>query len=194
MNNLKTEDENRELNATSSRTHKNVMELLVTQEVERQRSQLPENLAKYIDPVEVATYALNRLPPLYACSQQGWQYQQLQAQKKFQSQISTAVRQALAAVQRDPIKRSTPLKPSEETELQEAQAALQALQDLLQQSEVSWQNLVNTVQKALTKTAVEAVKQVLPKKTPRNLTRQEPEKSTLLIYDWKDDGVERENW
>ena len=191
MNNLKTEDENRELNATSSRTHKNVMELLVTQEVERQRSQLPENLAKYIDPVEVATYALNRLPPLYACSQQGWQYQQLQAQKKFQSQISTAVRQALAAVQRDPIKRSTPLKPSEETELQEAQAALQALQDLLQQSEVSWQNLVNTVQKALTKTAVEAVKQVLPKKTPRNLTRQEPEKSTLLIYDWKDDGVER---
>ena len=194
MNNLKTEDENRELNATSSRTHKNVMELLVTQEVERQRSQLPENLAKYIDPVEVATYALNRLPPLYACSQQGWQYQQLQAQKKFQPQISTAVRQALAAVQRDPIKRSTPLKPSEETELQEAQAALQALQDLLQQSEVSWQNLVNTVQKALTKTAVEAVKQVLPKKTPRNLTRQEPEKSTLLIYDWKDDGVERENW
>lgn len=191
MNNLKTEDENRELNATSSRTHKNVMELLVTQEVERQRSQLPENLAKYIDPVEVATYALNRLPPLYACSQQGWQYQQLQAQKKFQPQISTAVRQALAAVQRDPIKRSTPLKPSEETELQEAQAALQALQDLLQQSEVSWQNLVNTVQKALTKTAVEAVKQVLPKKTPRNLTRQEPEKSTLLIYDWKDDGVER---
>ena len=194
MNNLKTEDENIESNATSSRTHKNVMELLVTQEVERQRSQLPENLAKYIDPVEVATYALNRLPPLYACSQQGWQYQELQAQKKFQPQITTAVRQAIAAVQRDPIKRSTPIKPLEETELQEAQAALQALQDLLQQSEVSWQNLVNTVQKALTKTAVEAVKQVLPRKTPRNLTRQEPEKSTLLIYDWKDDSVEREDW
>ncbi|NEQ71232.1 MAG: late competence development ComFB family protein [Symploca sp. SIO2D2] len=200
MNNLKTKEQtiasnqasralnqaSRASNQASSRIHKNVMELLVTQEVKRQREQLPENLAKYIDPVEVATYALNRLPPLYACSQQGWLYQELEGQSKFRHQITTAVRQALAAVQRDPIKRSTPLAPSEETELQRAQAALVALQNLLEQEEVSWQNMANMVQKALTKTATEAIKQVLPKKTQKNPAPQKPQVPTLVVYDWKD--------
>ncbi|NEP59538.1 MAG: late competence development ComFB family protein [Symploca sp. SIO2G7] len=189
MNNLKTEEQN----IASNRIHKNVMELLVTQEVKRQRAQLPENLAKYIDPVEVATYALNRLPPLYACSQRGWLYQELHAQSKFQRQITTAVRQALAAVQRDPIKRSTPLAPSEETELQKAQAALAALQVLLEQEEVSWQNLVNTVQKALAKTATEAIKQILPKKVQKNSSQQKPQEPTLVVYDWKDNLIESKN-
>ncbi|NEP09884.1 MAG: late competence development ComFB family protein [Symploca sp. SIO2C1] len=189
MNNLKTEDQTLASHQDSNRTHKNVMELFVSQEVEQQRSQLSENLAKYIDPIEVATYALNRLPPLYACSQQGWQYQKLQAQSQFQ-QITIAVRQALAAVQRDPIKRSTPLIPSEETELQEAQAALAGLQNLLHQREVSWNNLANTVQKALTKTATEAIKQVLPKKARKNPIHQESKELNLVVYDWKDSIIE----
>ncbi len=190
MNKLKTEDQTIASHQDSKRTHKNVMELLVTQEVERQRSQLSENLAKYIDPIEVATYALNRLPPLYACSQQGWQYQELQAQSQFQQQITIAVRQALVAVQRDPIKRSTPLVPIEQTELQEAQAALAALQNLLHQREVSWNNLANTVQKALTKTATEAIKQVLPKKAHKNPIHQESKELNLVVYDWKDNMIE----
>ncbi|MBC6421985.1 MAG: late competence development ComFB family protein [Hormoscilla sp. SP5CHS1] len=33
--------------------------------------QLPPELADYINRVEVATYALDRLPPLYASSQEG---------------------------------------------------------------------------------------------------------------------------
>jgi len=190
MNNLKTEDQTIALNQASNRIHKNVMESLVTQEVERQRSQLPENLANYIDPIQVATYALNRLPPLYACSKQGWLYQELHAQSKFQQKITTAVRQGLAAIQRDPIKRSTPLTPTEQTELQEAQAALAALQDLLEHKEISWHNMVDTVQKALAKTATEAIKQVLPKKTHKNRIRQQSEELNLVVYDWKDKTIE----
>ncbi len=177
MNNSKIEDETIELNQVISRTHINVMESLVAKEVERQRSRMPENLTKYIDPIEVATYALNRLPPLYACSKEGWHYQKIQAQHKFRSQITIAVRQALSAVQRDPIKLSDPLKP-EETELKEAKAALEALQDLLEYREISWQNLVDVVQKALTKKAVDSVKQVLNQKALGNQTRQQTKKLT----------------
>ena len=185
MSNIKTEAQTIELNQVPNRTHINVMESLVAKEVERQRSRLPENLAKYIDPVEVATYALNRLPPLYACSQKGWRYQKLHAQAKFGPQITTAVRQALAAVQRDPLKVSDPLKP-EETELKEAQAALQGLQDLLEHREISWHNLVDVVQKALTKKAVDSVKQVLSQKPLKNLSQQQTKELTDSSYDWVD--------
>jgi len=185
MSNFNTEDETTQFNQASGRTHINVMESLVAKEVERQRAQLPENLAKYIDPVEVATYALNRLPPLYACSTQGWHYQQLQAKNQFRSEITTAVRQAIAAVQRDPIKLSDPLKP-EETELKEAHAALQALQDLLEHKEIAWHNLVDVVQKALTKKAVDSVKQVLSQKALINVTQQKTEEFAVSRYDWID--------
>ena len=173
------------LNQVPRRIHINVMESLVAQEVKRQKAQLPRNLAQYIDPIEVATYALNRLPHLYACSQQGWQHQNLQAKTKFQHQITTAVRQAIVAVQRDPIKLSKPLKP-EETELKEAQAALQELQDLLEHRELSWQNLVDVVQKTLTKKAIESVKQVLSQKGLNHETQQQKEELTGSNYDWID--------
>ncbi|NET58160.1 MAG: late competence development ComFB family protein [Symploca sp. SIO2E6] len=171
MNNYKTKDQTIFLNQLPSRIQINVMEPLVAKEVNRQRSRLPESLAKYIDPVEVATYALNRLPPLYACSQQGWHYQKQQAQTKFGPQITTKVRQAIAAVQRDPLKLSDPLK-SEETELKEAQAALQGLQDLLEHREISWQNLVDVVQKALTRKAVDSVRQVISQKAFKKIAQQ----------------------
>ncbi|NEO33373.1 MAG: late competence development ComFB family protein [Symploca sp. SIO3C6] len=48
------------------------MELLVIEEVKHQLDNYPQQLANYINPVEVATYALNRLSPLYASSEEGW--------------------------------------------------------------------------------------------------------------------------
>ncbi|NEQ71231.1 MAG: late competence development ComFB family protein [Symploca sp. SIO1B1] len=167
------------------RTHVNVMESLVAQEVEKQRARLPENLARYIDPVEVATYALNRLPPLYACNKKGWHHQQQHAKIKFGSQIPTAVRQAIAAVQRDPLKVSEPLKP-EETELREAQAALEALQDLLEHREISWHNLVDVVKQALTKKAVDSVRQAISQKAFRHFTKEQAKELAAPDYDWID--------
>ncbi len=87
----------------------NVMEILVLKEVDRQLEKLSQNLTQYIKRVEVATYALNRLPSLYASSQEGLKYQYKQAKKEYKSQIRIAVRQGIAAVQRDPLRRSTPL-------------------------------------------------------------------------------------
>lgn len=87
----------------------NVMEILVLKEVDRQLERLTPNQAQYIKPVEVATYALNRLPSLYASSQEGLKYQFKRAKQEYKSQITIAVRQGIAAVQRDPLRRSTPL-------------------------------------------------------------------------------------
>ena len=88
----------------------NVLEIIVIEEVERQIAKLPPHLAKYINPGQVIAYALNRLPALYATSEEGWRRQQLKAKTELKDQIIMAVRQGLAAVQKDPLKVTTPLK------------------------------------------------------------------------------------
>ncbi len=88
----------------------NVMEILVLKEVDRQLEKLSPKLTQYIKRIEVATYALNRLPSLYASSQEGLRYQLKRAKKEYKAQIYVAVLQAMAAVQRDPLRCSTPLK------------------------------------------------------------------------------------
>ncbi|ASC73130.1 hypothetical protein XM38_040920 [Halomicronema hongdechloris C2206] len=128
--------------APPHRSYVNVMELLVAEEVDRHLKELPPRIAKYVKRVEVETYALNRLPSLYASSERGWQHQYDKAKKEFRNQIRAAVRQALAAVQVDPIRLSEPLKMSDHAE---AQAALQALRELFRQEELSWDDVVKRV-------------------------------------------------
>ena len=101
-----------------SRDYVNAMEMLVVEEVNRQLSQYPENLLKYIKRFEVETYALNRLPALYASSQEGLERQKKRGLKDYHGKIQAAVRQALAAVQRDPLRRSTPLVSDDDKEYQ----------------------------------------------------------------------------
>lgn len=88
----------------------NVLEAIVIEEVERQIEKFPPHLAKYINPAQVIAYALNRLPSLYATSEEGWRKQQLKAKTELKDRIIMAVRQGLAAVQKDPLKVTTPLK------------------------------------------------------------------------------------
>ncbi|NET33365.1 MAG: competence protein ComFB [Cyanothece sp. SIO1E1] len=166
--------------STQTYNHQNIMEILVTQEVERHMNQLDSKLARYINQVEVETHALNHLPPLYASSEEGRRQQELKAQKEFGEQIAIAVRRAFAAVQRDPLRLSTPLERAEDPETQEAQAALQTLRDLLQRKELSWQNLVNVVQQALTRAPVQ------PKKDTQTDYGSVNQQSIWSKYDWND--------
>ncbi|MFB2935949.1 late competence development ComFB family protein [Aerosakkonemataceae cyanobacterium BLCC-F154] len=98
--------------------YRNAIEPMVVQEVEYQLRQLPPKILKYIDPIQVIAYALNRLPALYATSEEGWHWQQVRAKTKLKGQITTAVRQALIAVQTDPLKVSTPLKKGVQKEVE----------------------------------------------------------------------------
>lgn len=133
-----------------AQTYRNGMEPLVVQEVDKQLKLLPSKTVIYINKTEAIAYALNRLPPLYATSEKGWQQQQARANRDLHSQIVTAVRQAIVAVQRDPLRSVTPLKLEEE---REASVALQELKELLKMNHLSWKNVVDQVEHALIRTA-----------------------------------------
>lgn len=94
--------------------YRNALEPLVVDEVMQQLQHLPPKLVQYINPEQAIAYALNRLPALYATSVEGWTQQQQRAKNELAQQIVLAVRQGLAAVQRDPLKVSTPLAFLEE--------------------------------------------------------------------------------
>lgn len=128
--------------------HANVMEMLVAEEVEKQLQHHPQRLVKFINRIEVATFALNHLPALYASSEEGRRKQEDRGRQELSGEINTAVRQAFMAVQRDPLRFSTPILQEDS---QEAQVALESLRKLLpyQQRDVSWQNLAVLVQQTL---------------------------------------------
>ncbi|MBF2027214.1 MAG: late competence development ComFB family protein [Oscillatoriales cyanobacterium C42_A2020_001] len=136
--------------ARSAQTYRNVMEPLVVEEVERHIASLPPKVAQYINKAEAIAYALNRLPPLYATSERGWEQQQAKASREMRSQITAAARQAIAAIQRDPIRSTSPLRIDAD---RDANEALQGLKELLRSDDLSWHNLVDTVERMLIQTA-----------------------------------------
>lgn len=133
--------------------HRNVMEMLVADEIERQIVRLPNNIKKFINPIEVATYALNRLPALYASSQQGFNKQKLKGRSEHSVKITQEVRKGLAAVQQDLLRSSTPLLSENESEIdksiKEAKAALQELADYLPEKDLTWKNVIRLVKPIL---------------------------------------------
>ncbi|MEO0648145.1 MAG: late competence development ComFB family protein, partial [Cyanobacteria bacterium J06650_10] len=121
------------------RAYTNVMERLVAEEVARQKAKLPPKLREYIKTVEVETYALNRLPALYASSEKGWQMQYEKAGKANADAISKAVRQGIAAVQVDPLRASQPLSVRQNDE---SETILTAFRNMLNQPELSWDDIM----------------------------------------------------
>ena len=150
---------------------RNVTEALVNQEIEQQLPHFPPQLVKYINKVEVMTYAMNRLPALYASSQKGWNHQKSRAQKELGNQVTVVVRQALAAVQRDPLRVEIPLKPQQEVE---SQAALEQLKVLLQDEQLTWSNLASVVEQTLIKTS------------QGEITWKSKRQMRSLVYKWED--------
>lgn len=124
----------------------NVMELLVTEEVEKQVKTMHPRMLKYLKRVEVETYALNRLPSLYASSEKGWQHQYEKAKRELHNQIKSAVRQAFAAVQVDPIRSSEPLRGQDN---EDANVALNALREILKQPDLSWDGAITRLRAVL---------------------------------------------
>ncbi len=123
----------------TDRAYTNVMERLVTEEVRRQRAKLPPKLRQYIKTVEVETYALNRLTPLYASSEKGWQMQYEKAGERQAEAIFNAVRQGIAAVQVDPLRASEPLHVLQGDESEDM---LTAFRNMLNQPELTWDDII----------------------------------------------------
>lgn len=115
------------------------MERLVAEEVGRQRAKLPKKLREYIKTVEVETYALNRLPALYASSEKGWQMQYEKAGKTHGEAVYEAVRRGIAAVQIDPLRASQPLSVRQNDQ---SEVILTTFRDLLNQPELTWDDIL----------------------------------------------------
>ncbi len=172
----------------TAQSYENIMEPLVHAEIEKQLRFYPKNLKAYINKVEVATYALNRLPALYASSRQGKEQQHRIAQRKYKEEITSAVRRAIAAIEKDPLRNSEPIVSDLEVQTEEAKQALQKVQSLLRDRQlldydtqsVTWENLPNLLQRALNKlewmkpTPAESSPALDPRATIRQGYVQEP--------------------
>ncbi len=124
----------------------NVMERLVSEEVERQLGLVTAKKLAFLKPEQVITYALNRLSPLYANSAKGYEFQEHKARHELAKDIQVAVRQGIAAVERDPLRHAVPLDIQVDDK---AQRALRAMRRILQQPELDWDNLPDVLETVL---------------------------------------------
>jgi hypothetical protein len=139
-----------QMETEKAQTYRNVMEDLVNDEIEHQLRRLPTKLREYICVAEVTAYALNRLPPLYATCEKGWRQQRMRAKQELAGQVTTVVRQALAAIQRDPLRVSTPLR---KPDLNSPVYALEELKRILLRADLTWDNAADVVEQSLMSTA-----------------------------------------
>lgn len=125
---------------------KNAIEELVITEIDLQISHLPQYRRAQINVSEVAAYALNRLPPMYATSKAGWMRQRKKAATEMRPQIESAVRRALTSVKPDALRDSRPL-PSQE--VANHARSLAELQQILGAENASWKDVPAALENAL---------------------------------------------
>ena len=126
---------------------KNVLEEIVVVEVQEQIKHLSPAALEAINLSEVAAFALNRLPVLYASTSRGWLQQRKRAHNELQQQIVSAVQQALLGVKRDPLRKSTKIAASK---VETPAHVLAKLQKLFCKPSLQWQDVPKAFQEALT--------------------------------------------
>ena len=137
-------------------TYQNIMELLVKAAAKQQLQSLPPWIASSIKLDDLVTYALNRLPPLYASSKEGLEYQLQRGKSQFGSQISETVKLAIATIQKSPQRpHPTPLPPLHRSEPH--QEALKRLKAVLHNHAIDWKTLPTAVELALVKASREGI-------------------------------------
>ena len=82
--------------ATPKKQFINVMEELVVAEVISQVVEIEATSSSLLDVSDVAAYALNRLPPLYATTEEGANFQRQKAKKELKSLIQKQVDSAVS--------------------------------------------------------------------------------------------------
>lgn len=127
----------------------NVMEMLVTMEVVKQVQTLPKQLQEFIKITQVKAYALNILPPLYVTSAKGWERYWEKGEMELKAKIQMAVRQGIAAVQRDPLRETSAL-PHERQPI--AEATLNQIKRLLRNDALTWYTVIPALKHALRST------------------------------------------
>lgn len=87
----------------------NVMEELVLTEAIARVAEIEATSESSIDVGDIAAYALNRLPPLYATTEEGASYQRIRAKAELQELISQQVNEAINLNLNQPNDNRTPV-------------------------------------------------------------------------------------
>ncbi len=165
--------------------YKNVMEVFVEEEI---KYQLDNN--NTIDFAltsrnlqEVATFALNRLPCLYASSMEGVEQQRrkLKSDRNLRRKVGLAVSQGFAAVGRDPLKHGAPIEDDNiiysNDLLFEVKQKLTDLSRILPERELSW--------------LIDFIEEFLGRVDNEQITEDEIIKLFfLLYYYWQENNLE----
>jgi Late competence development protein ComFB len=118
------------------------MEIFVLEEIELQleKNIYHQQIAGNINISEVTTFALNRLPAHYASCVEGIQRQKnrIKTNRQLKHQISHVVASAFAAIERNPIRKATPIVDKQQNTFAEAKEVLPKMADILPEQEVKW--------------------------------------------------------
>ncbi|WP_414528688.1 late competence development ComFB family protein [Nodularia chucula] len=87
----------------------NVMEELVLTEAISRAAEIEATSEKSLDVGDIAAYALNRLPPLYATTEEGASYQRLRAKAELQELISLQISESIGRNIDQPNDNKTPV-------------------------------------------------------------------------------------
>jgi hypothetical protein len=125
---------------------KNTIEDLVVEEAKNQLQRIENAISENIELSDVAAYALNLLPPMYASTDRGWLQQRKRAHSELHSKIISAVQKAMMNVSRDTDRETTPIPTAD---IATPAHALSQLQKLLNQPHMSWSAVPLAVATAL---------------------------------------------
>jgi hypothetical protein len=128
----------------------NVLEVLVMEATERQIDRLEPDIAKLLTREEVSAYALNRLPPMYATSENGYRELRLRVKKELKGDVIIKIREGIVKMSQSPMRRFLP-PPFEQFDHQREEAIAE-LKALLKEEELSWQSIPEVVAEILRKT------------------------------------------
>jgi hypothetical protein len=87
----------------------NLMELLVKEAIFNELEKLSPSVYKSLNPEEVTAYALNRLPPLYVCSEEE-RTEEMKKVKAMRERIHLVVEESIQVIINRPVHNFTPLK------------------------------------------------------------------------------------
>jgi hypothetical protein len=125
----------------------NAMEVLVREEIDRQLLESKTTPSQDFDRSDAIAYALNRLPALYATTEQGWERQLKRARRSLMDLVSMTVTWGIKEAQRKYKPSDTPLAGDHLRH--PAERALSELRLIFGREDLSWDNLSTVVRNTL---------------------------------------------
>ncbi|WP_271252601.1 late competence development ComFB family protein [Pseudanabaena sp. Chao 1811] len=125
----------------------NVLEDLVKQEIQNQLVHMANMLPRKVGIDDVAAYVLNRLPPMYATTEQGVIWQTQKAKEELSSQIESTVIQSMMTLSKTPRRLADPLPLLKFEE--DCEQAMRELRLIFQRDDITWRNIASLAEYAI---------------------------------------------